>query len=65
MSTHSQHDHDGRELKRLQRVQYVGLSGERSGPVGTVRAIFKTGVRVKWDDGRVEVYHPHDVRILQ
>lgn len=47
-----------------QRVQYVGVSGRRVGPCGRVLTVSRYGVRVRWDDGRVERVHPDDVRPL-
>lgn len=43
------------------RVRYVGISGRTDGPHGRVSRVMKSGVRVRFDDGRIEVVHPEDI----
>lgn len=52
-------------FKNRQRVKYVGMFGDTDGPTGTVIREYKSGVRVRWDDGRVETNHPHDMRVIR
>jgi hypothetical protein len=54
----------GGQLRRGVRVQFVGLSGNAAGPIGTVRGITREGVLVRWTDGRDELVHPDDVRAV-
>lgn len=45
-----------------QRVKYVGMFGETDGQRGQVIRQYKSGVRVRWDDGRTETVHPQDIQ---
>lgn len=45
-----------------QRVKYIGISGLADGPCGRVIRQYKSGVRVRWDDGRTETVHPQDIQ---
>lgn len=45
-----------------QRVRYVGIHGREDGPVGRVSRALRGGVRVRWDDGRIEDIHPDSLR---
>ncbi len=44
------------------RVRYVGISGRADGPHGRVTRVMKSGVKVRFDDGRTELVHPEDIR---
>lgn len=44
------------------RVRYVGISGRADGPHGRVSRVTKSGVKVRWDYGRIETVHPEDIR---
>lgn len=50
------------QLAPGQRVRWVGIHGRGDGLRGRVSRVLRAGVRVRWDDGRVEVVHPEDVR---
>lgn len=43
------------------RAVWVGMSGTHHEPC-RILTVSKTGVRVKWADGRVEVVHPDHLR---
>lgn len=47
-----------------QRVKYVGMFGETDGPTGRVIRQYKSGVRVRWDDGNTYSVHPEDIRAV-
>ncbi|WP_157896127.1 hypothetical protein [Mycobacteroides chelonae] len=47
------------EWRNGDRVRYVGISGRADGRVSRV---MKSGVRVRFDDGRTETVHPEDIR---
>ena len=47
-----------------QRVQYVGISGLADGLHGRVIRQYKSGVRVRWDDGNTYSVHPEDIRAV-
>lgn len=46
---------------RGQQIRYVGITGRADGPTGRVIRAYKSGVRVRWADGRVDVVHPQDI----
>lgn len=48
-----------------QRVKYVGMFGETDGQCGRVIRQYKSGVRVRWDNGDTYSVHPDDVRVIQ
>lgn len=54
-------DRDGHELKSRQLVTYVGINGQYRKP-GKVSRVLRDCVRVRFDNGRVEDVHPHDLR---
>lgn len=43
------------------RVRYVGITGRADGPHGRVSRVTKSGVKVRFDDGRIETVHPEDI----
>lgn len=51
-------------FKNRQRVQYIGVTGRATGPTGRVIREFKSGVRVRWDDGVHETVHPDSLRVI-
>lgn len=57
-------DAAGVVLTTGQRVRYVGLSGQVDGLTGRVSRVCKGYIKVKLDNGLVENYHPHDVRVV-
>ncbi len=64
MSAQQQHDIDGAPLRTRQRVQYVGIRGDRDDARGRVSRVYRDHIRVQWDDGRTEQVHPHNVRVI-
>lgn len=53
-----------RGFKNRDRIQYVGIFGDKAGPIGRVIREYRSGVRVRYDDGRQETVHPDDLRII-
>jgi hypothetical protein len=52
------------DVRRGMHVRYVGIGGRADGPTGRVVSVSTAGVRVRWDDGRTELVHPDDVKVV-
>ena len=54
-------------FRNKQRVQFTSFDGKVKDwhPTGTVIREYTSGVRVRWDDGRIEMTHPDHLRVIK
>lgn len=48
-------------IKPGTRVRYIGILGRTDGPTGRVLTVSRYGLRIRWNNGPVELVHPEDV----